>query len=233
MYHYQLHPQTQVCHLTSPHYYHQGLVHLSSTFRDKLSTKPLWEREGEWPLDRPKTYMMPWQTCSVCPPYPFPSLLLLDPPALWQPSLPANHSATSCTNLLQHPQSLPSDIIYQSQRQAPLSNLSLETLRIPCVTAYFDLSSYLCLPRLIYNTSLIIYKLSVSLACLHHMYICMHTNVNTYWTYPLSRYLAVNYLTSQRVFSHSTFLFHMMLPHLYNSSGQLILSSILWYILNT
>ena len=61
---------------------------------------------------------------------------------------------------------------------------------------------------------LIIYELSVPLARLHHVYIRTHTRVNTYWTYLLSRYLAVNYLTSQRVFSHSTFLFHTHIPML-------------------
>ena len=82
------------------------------------------------------------------------------------------------------------------------------------VTAYFDLLSYLYLSRLIHDMSLIIYELSVPPACLHHVYICTHACVNAYWTYPLSRYLAVNYLTSQRVFSHSTFLFRTHLPTL-------------------
>ena len=83
-----------------------------------------------------------------------------------------------------------------------------------CVTAYFDLSSYPDLSRLIHNTSLIIYELSVPPARLYHMYIRTHAHVNAYWTYPLSRYLAFNYLTSQRVFSHSTFLFHTHIPTL-------------------
>ena len=54
------------------------------------------------------------------------------------------------------------------------------------VTAYFNLSSYLYLSRLIHDMSLIIYELSVPPACLHHMYIHTHARVNTYWTYPLS-----------------------------------------------
>ena len=40
------------------------------------------------------------------------------------------------------------------------------------VTAYFDLSSYLYLSRLIHDVSLIIYELSVPPARLHHVYIC-------------------------------------------------------------
>ena len=83
-----------------------------------------------------------------------------------------------------------------------------------CVTAYFDLSSYLYLSRLIHNASLIIYELSVPPAHLYHVYIRTHACVNAYRTYLLSRYLAVNYLTSQRVFSHSTFLFHTHIPTL-------------------
>ena len=62
--------------------------------------------------------------------------------------------------------------------------------------AYFDLSSYLYLSRLIHDAPLIIYELSVSLACLQHVYVRTHARVNAYQTYPLSRYLAVNYLTS-------------------------------------
>ena len=84
----------------------------------------------------------------------------------------------------------------------------------PCVTAYFDLLSYLYLSRLIHGTSLIIYKLSVPPARLQHVYIRTRTHVNAYRTYLLSRYLAVNYLTSQRVFSHSNFLFCTHIPML-------------------
>ena len=82
------------------------------------------------------------------------------------------------------------------------------------VMAYFDLSSYLYLSRLIHGTSLIIYELSVPPAHLHHVYIRTHARVNAYQTYLLSRYLAVNYLVSQRVFSHSTFLFCTHIPML-------------------
>ena len=80
--------------------------------------------------------------------------------------------------------------------------------------AYFDLSSYLYLSRLIHDASLIIYELSVPPAHLQHVYIRTCAHVNAYQTYPLSRYLAVNYLTSQRVFSHSNFLFRTHIPML-------------------
>ena len=135
MYHYQLHPPTQTCrHLTSPCQHHLEPTPLSSTFRDRSSTKPPRERGVERPLEQRKTYVMPWQTCSVCPCYPFPSLLLLDPPALWQPSPPVNRAATSRATPPQHHQSLLLDRICQSQRQAPLNDPSPGTskiLRIP------------------------------------------------------------------------------------------------------
>ena len=73
--------------------------------------------------------MIPWQTCLVCPRYPFPSLLLLDPPALWQTSPPVSRATP-----LQHHRSLLPDRIHQSQRQAPLNDPSPGTskiLRIP------------------------------------------------------------------------------------------------------
>ena len=107
---------------------------LSSTFRDRSSTKPPWEREVERPPEQRKTYAMPWQTCSVCPRYPFPSLLLLDPPALWQPSPPVNRAARNCATPHQHHQSLPPDRTHQNQRQAPLNGPlpgTSKTLRIP------------------------------------------------------------------------------------------------------
>ena len=134
MYHYQLHPPTQICHhLTSPCQHHPEPAPLSSAFEDRSSTKPSREREVERPLEQRKTYAMPWQTCSVCPRYPFPSLLLLDPPALWQPSLPVNRVATSRATPLQHHRSLPPDRIRQSQRQAPLNDPSPGTSKILCI----------------------------------------------------------------------------------------------------
>ena len=134
MYHYQLHPPTQTCrHLTSPCQHHLEPMPLSSTFRDRSSTKPPLEREAGQPLEQRKTYAMPWQTCSVCPYYPFPSFLLLDPPALWQPSPPVNHTAMSRATPLQHHQSLLPDHTCQSQRQAPLNNPSPGTSKILCI----------------------------------------------------------------------------------------------------
>ena len=123
-------------HNTSPCQHHPEPAPLLSTFRDRLSTKPPLEKEAEQPLGQCKTYAMPWQTCLVCPCYPFPSLLLLDPPALWQPSPPVNHAMTSCTTPLQHHRSLRPDHTHQSQRQAPLNDPSLGTskiLRIPSI----------------------------------------------------------------------------------------------------
>ena len=137
MYHYQLHPPTQTCrHLTSPCQHCLEPALSSSTFRDRSSTKPPWEREVERPLEQRKTYAMPWQTCSVCPRYPFPSLLLLDPPALWQPSPPVNRAAKNRATPLQHHRSLLPDRIHQSRRQAPLNDPSpgtSKTLRIPFI----------------------------------------------------------------------------------------------------
>src|SRR5437879_3532454 len=75
------------------------------------------------------------------------------------------------------------------------------------VTAYFDLSPYLYLSRLIHNTSLIIPELSVLSDHSYHLYIHICAYANAYQTYLLSRYLAVYYLMHQRVLSHSTFLF--------------------------
>ena len=131
MYHHQLHPPTQTCrHLTRPCQHHLELAPLLSTFRDRSSTKPPREREAGQPLEQHKTYAMPWQTCSVCPRYPFPSLLLLDPPALWQPSPLVNRAAMSRATPLQHHQSLLPDHTHQSQRQAPLNDPSPGTSKI-------------------------------------------------------------------------------------------------------
>ena len=135
MYHYQLHPPTQICrHLSRPCQHHLKPAPLSSTFRDRLSTRPPLEREAGQPLEQCKTYAMPWQICLVCPRYPFPSLLLLDPPALWQPSPPVNRTAKSRATSLQHHQSPLPDHIHQSQRQAPLNDPlpgTSKILRIP------------------------------------------------------------------------------------------------------
>src|SRR5437879_134273 len=63
-----------------------------------------------------KTYAMPWQTCSACPRYPFHSLLLIDPPPLWQPYPRANHDAMSRASPLQSPPSLRQGSISQNPR---------------------------------------------------------------------------------------------------------------------
>ena len=106
---------SQTCrHLTSPCQHHPELAPSLSTFRDRSSTRPPLEREAGQLLGQRKTYAMPWQTCLVCPHYPFPSLLLLDPPALWQPSPPVNHTTISHATPLQHHQSLLPDRTHQS-----------------------------------------------------------------------------------------------------------------------
>ena len=73
----------------------------------------------------------------------------------------------------------------------PDAKAYLESIDCPvCVMAYFDLSSYLYLSRLIHDASLIIPELSVLLDRLYCSYICTHARVNAYQTYPLSRYSA-------------------------------------------
>jgi hypothetical protein len=67
-----------------------------------------------------KTYAMPWQTCLACPCYPFHSLLLIDPPPLWQLYPRANHDVTSRASPLQSPQSLQQG----STRQNPKNHVS-------------------------------------------------------------------------------------------------------------
>ena len=62
---------------------------------------------------------MPSMPCSAYHQYPFPSLLLIDLPALWQPSQTASHITTSHTAPHPSPRSPPPDIIHQNQRQAP------------------------------------------------------------------------------------------------------------------
>ena len=63
--------------------------------------------------------------------------------------------------------------------------------------AYFDLSSYLYLSRRIHDMSLIIPELSVLLDHLYRLHICMRAYVNTYRTYPLSRYSATILLNAR------------------------------------
>ena len=124
MYHYQLGPPTQHRSLTRPCPHHHDQYppepsRLSSVHTKKSPHLPVaapFLLEGEPVPEKPKTYAMPWQTCSVCPCYPFPSTLLLDPPALWQPYHRASPVTTSHASPLQHPQSLPPDAIPLSQK---------------------------------------------------------------------------------------------------------------------
>jgi hypothetical protein len=97
---------------------------LSSPFR--RNTYP--NEAGRDPATAPalamcKTYAMPWQTCSACPHYPFHSLLLIDPPPLWQPYPRASHDATSRASPLQSLQSLRQG----STRQNPKKHVSNQT----------------------------------------------------------------------------------------------------------
>jgi hypothetical protein len=89
----------------------------SSPFRRSISPN----EEGRDPatalaLVTCKTYTMPWQTCSACPRYPFHSLLLIDPPPLWQPYPRANPDATSHVSPPQSPQSLRQGSIRQNSK---------------------------------------------------------------------------------------------------------------------
>jgi hypothetical protein len=144
MYHCQLHPPPPPILLTSPCIHHRHLPSASSpqalanTTSYQLSTVPYppecrafsspFKRNislnvGERDLTtvpapvRCKTYTMPWQTCSACPHYPFHSLLLIDPPPLWQPYPKANHAVMSCASPLQSPQSLQHRNTHQNLRK--------------------------------------------------------------------------------------------------------------------
>src|SRR5438445_13416027 len=95
-----------------------------------------------------------------------------------------------------------------------------------------DLLSYLYLYGLIHNASLIILLTIcttgpfLTLVSSH----AVHTNI--YRTYPLSRYLAVHYLTPQRVLSHSPS-YSVRYSHAYiTHPGRLIQSHTLQHILH-
>ena len=155
-------------------------------------------------------------TCSsLCINKVFPSLLRLSSFGWCMLAAAANLTPNGCEVYAQAPihRLLMTDMTTDAMMGAMMHTHTMG-ITMHTVMAYFDLSSYLYLSRLIHDASLIIYKLSVPPACLHHMYIRMCACVNAYWTYLLSRYLAVNYLTSQRVFSHSTFLFRTHIPTL-------------------
>jgi hypothetical protein len=156
MYHCQLHLPHPPILLTTPCIHHrrqpsvslhQGLAGTTSyqsltapyplecrafSSLSKSNTSPT--EEGRDPATAPalvmcKTYTMPWQTCSACPCYPFNSLLLIDPPPLWQPYLRANHDVTSRASPLQSPQSLQLGSIHQNPRNHE-SNLTSGISRI-------------------------------------------------------------------------------------------------------
>jgi hypothetical protein len=76
-----------------------------------------------------KTYAMPWQTCLACPCYPFYSLLLIDPPPLWQPYPKVNHATMSHASPLQSPQSLQHRNTHQNLRNH-ISNQTSGTSKI-------------------------------------------------------------------------------------------------------
>ena len=124
MYHYLLRPQPPTQHLIQPcHCHHHPEPSASSNACNKrqphlpAAVSVLQEEE---PLpEKGKSYAMPSMPCSGYHQYPFPSLLLIDLPALWQPSLTASHVATSRAVPHPSPRSPPPDVTHQNQRQAP------------------------------------------------------------------------------------------------------------------
>ena len=116
--------------------------------------------------------------------------------------------------------------------QFSLSKLYLNQTELPNVTDSEDLSSYLYRYRLIHDASLII-LLTICTTGPFLPLASSHTaRVNDYRTNPLSRYLAVHYLTPQRVFSHlpsySVGYSHAYITH----PGRLIQSHTPWHILH-
>ena len=95
-----------------------------------------------------------------------------------------------------------------------------------------DLSSYLYLHELIHDASLIILLTICTTRPFLPLMSSHAAHANVYWTYPLSRYLAVHYLTPQRVLSHlpsySVGYSHTYITH----PGRLIQSHTLWHILH-
>src|SRR5438445_1049041 len=98
---------------------------------------------------------------------------------------------------------------------------------------YFDLLSYLYLYGRIHDTSLIILLTICTTGPFLPLVSSHAARANIYRTYPLSRYLAVHYLTPQRVLSHlpsySVGYSHAYITH----PGRLIQSHTLWHILHT
>ena len=144
MYHYLLRPQPPARHLIQPCHRHHHLEPSASS--DACSKRPPRLpaaapvlREEEPLPEKGKSYATPSMPCSGYHQYPFPSLLLIDLPALWQPSLTASRVATSRAAPHPSPRSPPPDVIHQNQKQAlqgqaPPSDPSpgtSKTLRIP------------------------------------------------------------------------------------------------------
>src|SRR5947208_5171899 len=142
MYHYQLRlpPQplcqtTPCCHRqepwplpTDPHC--RTLLRSLHSFSSRLSRLDSGETSLAYRTPRSTTYAMPWQTCLVCPRYPFPCQLLLDPPSVWTPSPRASHAATSRASHLPSPRSHRHVPIHQTPKyQTP--NLSRPTTGTP------------------------------------------------------------------------------------------------------
>ena len=124
MYHYLLRPQPPAQHLVQPCHHHRhpepsALSDACSKRQPRLPAAVSVLQEEEPLPEKGKSYATPSTTCSGYHQYPFPSLLLIDLPALWQPSLLASRVAMSRTAPHQYPRSPPPDLIHQSQRQAP------------------------------------------------------------------------------------------------------------------
>ena len=108
MYHYLLCPQPPTQHLSHPcHCHHPQEPSASSSKCSRkqpclpAAASALQEEE---PLpERHRTSAMPSMPCSAYHQYPFPSLLLIDLPALWRPSLPASCVITSRTTSHPYP----------------------------------------------------------------------------------------------------------------------------------
>ena len=131
MYHYRL--QQREPQITN---YGYPLMPLPSTSRhssficnllDNSTTVKLSEKS---PLAQSAVhYASPSQLCST---YPFPLMLILDPPPLWMPSVKANHIATSHVAHPQNPASLQPDHSHQKLKSPTVALLKegmLQTTR--------------------------------------------------------------------------------------------------------
>jgi hypothetical protein len=150
MYHYQLHllpqPPTQTtpcCHRQEPwpfptDPYHRALLCSLHSSSSRLSHLDMGETSLAYRTPRSTTYAMPWQTCSVCPRYPFPCQLLLDPPSLWTLYPRASHITMSHASHLPSPRSHRHVPIRQTARtltSGPTSETS-KTQRTPSTVGW-------------------------------------------------------------------------------------------------